>query len=199
VGLELGNPQKASVASSIWTDDSDTIDDDSITLIGPDIGESQENSLPFGKIVLVEVEGFSEENTYHRYLEIEGVRHDLDLKGYMIRAVSRSQKEWCRISKEALERGFSFNILGAASIEKLKERPYIRKAELIYVTSCTEDVKSIQAIVNPAIRVISAMNKMVNEMDLDCTTCEYSDVCNEIQMLMDMRMKLKAAKTGRNA
>jgi len=190
VGLELGSPQKASVASLIWTNDPNKIAADTITLIGPDIGKSDNNSLPFGKVVLLETDGFSEDNTYHRYMEMEGVRYDLDLKGYMIRAVSRMQKEWCRISKEALNQGFCFNTLGSALIKKLKKKAYVKKAQLFFITSSVEDVKSVQAIVDPTIRVISAMNKMINEMALDCDSCDYTDVCSDVDVLRGMREKL---------
>lgn len=193
MGCELGHPQNASLSSLLWTDDANRILGDYVTLIGPDTGELPGRSLPFGKIVLVEIDGWREGDTYHQYLELEALRHSLDLKGYMIRAVSGTQQEWCRISKEALEEGFCFSVLGAALLEKLKERPFVRKAELLYVTSCAEDVKSIQAIVRPALRVMRAMNKMLHEGAFDCDTCEYNDVCSEIRLLTERRMQRRVA------
>ncbi len=196
VGLELGNPGKKSVAALVWTNDLDKITDGTITLVGPDIGENREKSLPFGKIVFVGIEGFDEDNTYQRYMEMEGARYDLDLKGYMIRAASKTQKEWCRISNEALKQGFCFDVIGSALMKKLKLNAYVKKVEFIFVTSQTEDVQSLQTITEPTIRVISAMNKMINEMALDCTTCDYNDVCSEVSMLSGMKDKLQKTKSG---
>jgi CO dehydrogenase/acetyl-CoA synthase beta subunit len=196
VGVELGSPQKASVAALIWTGDSNRVFDNRITLVGPDIGESPGTSLSFGKIVLAEVEGLDEDNAFHRYMEMEGVRYDVDLKGYMIRAVSKTRKEWCRISREAVLQGFDFDVLGAALIQKLKQKPYVKKVELIFITSGTEDVRAVEAIVEPAQRVIAAMNKMINESVLDCGSCDYNDVCSEVEMLGAMREKLQDKQPG---
>ena len=196
VGVELGSPQKASAAALIWTRDPKKVSDNRITLIGPDIHESAGKSLPFGKIVLVEVEGIDEDNAFHRYMEMEGARYDVDLKGYMIRAVSKTRKEWCRISKQAVAQGFGFDILGARLIQQLRQKPYIRKVELIFITSGTEDVNAVEAIVGPAQRVIAAMNKMANEMALDCGSCDYNDVCSEVAMLGAMREKLQDRQSG---
>lgn len=193
VGCELGHPRRASLSSLLWTEDPNRIHGDVITLIGPDLGESLEASLPFGRIALVEVHAWDQEDPYPMYLEMEALRHEVDLKGYMIRAVSGAQNEWCRISKDAVAGGFRFAVLGAALIEKLKERPFVRKAELLYVTSCEEDVKSIQTMVNPTLRMIRAMRKMDHAEVLDCDTCEYSDVCSEIRLLTDRRKKRRAA------
>jgi CO dehydrogenase/acetyl-CoA synthase beta subunit len=191
IGLELGSPGTASLSTLIWTSTPGLVSDDRITLIGNDMGESSLNSLPFAKLLLVEVEGFTGDNAYHRHMEMEAVRYDLDLKGYMIRAVSRARKEWCRISKEALSNGFSFFLLGSVFIEKLKKIPYIQKVEIIYITSSVEDVRKITSITEHSARIITAMNKMVKEMELDCTVCDYSDVCNEVEMLSGMRKKLR--------
>ncbi len=196
VGLELGSPQKASVAGLVWTGDSKKVSGDRVTLIGPDVGAGMGDSLPFGKIVLVETEGVDEENAFHRHMEMEGARYDLDLKGYMIRAVSKTQKEWCRISKEAVMKGFGFDILGAALIQKLRQKPYVKKVELIFITSGTEDVRAVETILEPTRRIIAAMNKMANEMALDCGSCDYNDVCSEVEMLSGMREKLQDKKSG---
>ena len=196
VGLELGSPDTASLSGLIWTQKPDLVVDNAITLIGNDMGEGPENHLPFAKIILVETEGFNEDNTYGRYMEMEGIRYDVDLKGYMIRAVSKTRKEWCRISKEALDNGFSFFILGAVLMEKLKRVSYINKTELVYVTSSVDDVITLQSVTDQATRVITAMNKMVNEMALDCSVCDYNDVCSEVEMLRGMRKKLQETHAG---
>ena len=62
-----------SVSCLIWTQKPDLIRDGKINLIGPDIKDSPEKSLPFGKVVLIGVSGFDEESTYDKYNEIEAV------------------------------------------------------------------------------------------------------------------------------
>ena len=189
MALELGNPQMNSVSCLIWTSNLDLIRDGKISLIGPDIKESNGKSLPFGKIVLAGVSGFDEESAYDKYKEMESVRYSLDLKGYMIRAVSQYQREWSRISKEAVQNGFSFEVLGSALREEYLKKDYIHAVEFLFVTSSAEDVGELQEITKNVGRTISALNKMLSEIDPDCDECEYNDVCDEVDELKGMRKK----------
>lgn len=192
VGVELGNPQEESVSFVIWTESQNEVRDGIISVIGPDLQISQGKSLPFGKVVIIRGKGFNEENSYERYREIENIRYDLDLKGYMLRAVSQYQREWSRVSNDALDCGFSFSILGEALIDKFKEKEYIDGVEIIFVTSSREDVKELREISKGVARVIGAMNKMIEEMSFDCETCEYNDVCTDVSELRKIRDKRSA-------
>lgn len=189
MAVELGNPQMNSVSCLIWTEKPDLVSDGKISLVGPDIKESNGKSLPFGKIVLVGVSGFDEESTYDKYKEMEAIRYSLDLKGYMIRAVSQYQREWSRISREALQNDFSFDILGNALRKEYLKKSYVHAVEFLFVTSSGEDVGQLQEITKNVGRTISALNKMLSEIDPDCDECEYNDVCDEVDELKGMRKK----------
>jgi len=191
MGLELGSPQTQSLSCILWTENLDLIKDGSITLAGPDLSQSYGKSLPFAKIALVGVSGFTEENTYERYKDMELLRYQLDLRGFMLRAVSQYMREWCRISSEAVIRGFSVQVLGSALMALFKEKPYVRAFEVIFLTSSAEDVKRLKEITEPSQKIIAAMNKMAEEFDFDCASCEYLDVCNEADLLKGMRDRLR--------
>ncbi|MEZ4578964.1 MAG: hypothetical protein R2875_13445 [Desulfobacterales bacterium] len=45
---------------------------------------------------------FNADNSYDRYREMELLRYDIHLKGYMMRGVSQYQREWSRVSHEAM-------------------------------------------------------------------------------------------------
>jgi CO dehydrogenase/acetyl-CoA synthase beta subunit len=197
MGLELGSPDTKSLSCILWTEDKELIHDGSITLIGPDIPQSHGKKLPFAKIVLAGVSGFNEENTYENYRDMELIRYTLDLKGYMLRAISQYQIEWSRISSEAIDNGFSFDILGSALIQMFREKPYVKAVEIIYVTSSASDVRELKDITSDTSRVIGAMNKMAREMDFDCDECEYHDVCDDAAELKKMReTQIKKASGG---
>ncbi|MFA5322039.1 MAG: hypothetical protein WC373_05140 [Smithella sp.] len=187
MAVELGSPQMNSVSCLMWTENPELVCDGKITLIGSDISKSKGQSLPFGKIVLVGVSGFDEDSTYDKYKEMEAVRYSLDLKGYMLRAVSQYQREWSRISLEAVQKGFSFEVLGSALREEYLKKDYIHAVEFLFVTSSGEDVSQLQEITKNVGRTISAMNKMLSEIDPDCDECEYNDVCDEVGELKSMR------------
>lgn len=198
MALELGNPQMESASSLIWTERPDLVCDGRMTLIGPDIRHGEPKSMPFGKIVLIGVSGFNEDNTYDRYKEIESIRYAIDLKGYMMRAVSQYQREWSRISREAVRDGFSFEILGSALRKEYLKKNYIHAVEFLFVTSSSDDVRELQDITKNVSRTINAMDKMINEIDADCDDCEYNDVCDEVEGLRRMKKSNKKERASSN-
>lgn len=198
LGLELGNPQQESLSCLLWTENLSLVADRRITLAGPDFPESKGRSLPFGKVVLVGVEGFNEDNAYERHKEMDFLRYDLDMKGFMLRAVSQYMREWCRISIAALENGLNAHILGWALMEQFRTLPYVRSVEIFYLTSSSTDVRRLSEITFSAEKAIGAMNKMATEMDFDCESCDYREVCDEADDLKAMRDRLlkKRQETG---
>lgn len=197
VGIELGSPEAGSCSFILWTDDASKIHDGRIMLAGSDLPKlykSGSNNLPFGKVLLVAVHGFNEDNTYERYREMELVRYDVDLKGYMMKAVSQYQREWSRVSIEAMNKKFSFSYLGSDLLRRIKEKEFVDAAEVIFITTNKEDVKELQDISSRAGRIIAAMNKMLEEMSFDCSTCEFVDICDEVEMLKDMRNSIESGK-----
>jgi CO dehydrogenase/acetyl-CoA synthase beta subunit len=189
--VELGNPKDASSSFLLWVNQPGRIKNGRITIVGPDLPQLIGKQVSFGKIVIIEGSDFDEENSYERYREMELLRYDIHLKGYMMRGVSQQQREWSRVSKEAISNGFSFKYLGGALIDQFSQIGYVRAVETVFITSGREDVQMIKAISDNVYRVISAMNKMADEMSFDCATCDYTDLCADVAELRSMRKKLQ--------
>ncbi|HOT46493.1 MAG TPA: hypothetical protein PLM53_13905 [Spirochaetota bacterium] len=189
--VELGNPRDESASFLVWTGDADLVRDGMITRIGPDAAGSDGARLPLGKAVILHVEGFTEENCYERHREIELARYDVNLKGYMMRAVSQYMREWSRISRQAIADGFSLDVLASALMDRHRRLDYVRGAEILIVTSSPDDVRSLQHVGERAVRLIGAMNKMARELSFDCGTCDFTDVCGEVSELRSMRDTLR--------
>jgi len=189
--VELGHPQTESVSFLIWTDSPGRINDQQITLIGPDLSEAGLNKMPFGKIVLVSTHGFNEDNAFQRYQEMDAIKFKLDLEGYMLRAVPQENKEWSRVSKRALQSGFSLKVLGNEMIRELKSLEYVDAVEIIFITSSAADVQKFKPIAEKVTKVCQAMNKMFDNLEYDCSSCSFSDVCDEIDGLKTMHQKSK--------
>ncbi len=193
--VELGSPKTAATSFLLWTESPGAIRDKTITLIGPDIPREKRPLSPFGKAVLLEVSGFDENNSYDRYREMELAKYDVSLAGYMMRAVSQYRREWSRISKSAVSGGFSLSHLGSALINELTKKPYVHAAEIVFVTSSIEDVLTLKTIGDGVGDIIGAMNKMVEEMNFDCSTCEYRSVCDTVSELRKIRNVIKKQAT----
>lgn len=184
--IELGHPQTESVALLMWTDSPVKINDQQITIIGPDLNEAGVDKMPFGKIVLVSGHGFNEENAYQRYQEMAAVKFKLNLVGYMLRAVPQESKEWSRVSKQALQSGFSLKVLGNELIRELKRLAFVDAVEIIFITSSKTDVEKFKPIAEKVTKGCQAMNKMFDDLEYDCSSCSFSDVCDEIDGLKTM-------------
>ena len=191
MGVELGNPSDESTSFLVCTNHVDLVRDGVIRLEGPDIGECKNRHLPFGKIVLVGGRGFHEENCCERYREMELLRYDLSLKGYMIKAVSQYMREWSRVSKNAVADRFSFSTLGGALINLYKSLDYIDAVEVLFVSSSPEAVRRIRGFGEQVMRYIGAMRKLSEPHLLDCDSCEYRDVCDDVGELRAMRNTMK--------
>lgn len=187
--LELGNPGTFSTAPALVTESLDLVNDGSITLIGPDIPEAR-GRLPFAQILLIASGELQDED----YRKINTFQYELELKGYMIKAVPSSLTIWSRVSKDSAGEGFSFEILGKAILNSYKEKFNIPSIEIVFVTSSKEDVEELRDLHQKVTRIISAMNKMIEEMSFDCSSCEYLDVCGDVRQLGALREKLMKQK-----
>jgi CO dehydrogenase/acetyl-CoA synthase beta subunit len=185
--VELGNPKDASTSFLLWCNKPNKVNNGRISIVGPDLLQIKSKQVSFGKIVIVTGVDFNAENSYERYRALEKVRFDIHLKGYMMRGASQFQREWSRVSKEALANGFSFRILGGALIEKYLDLDFVRAVEVIFITNGRDDVLEMKTVSDQVMRIIGAMNKMAGELSFDCDTCEYTDVCRDVAELRSMR------------
>lgn len=195
-GKELGSPDSESFSLAIWTNRRGLITDGRITLAGPDIGESEAAKLPFGKIVLIGGDDFDETNAYERYRQLSLVPYEISLRGYMIRTASHYMKEWIRISRDAVNSGFSVFTAGNALIKEYRKRDYVKGVEILLITETPEAVKKLRKTCEQPMQILNAMRKMAEEMSFDCDTCEYQDVCGEIEALRAMMEELEKRKTA---
>lgn len=197
--VELGNPKDVSISFLYWLEKPALVANARISVIGPDISEAAGRRLSFGKVVIIGGTGFDGENRFGRYREMEMLRYDMHLKGYMMRAASRYGQEWSRVSHEALEKSFSFAVLGGAIIDKYMKLDYVRSVEVIFITAGRDDVLALRPTGDKIAAVIGAMNKMAAEMTFDCDICEYTAVCGDVAELRSMRKALERKETGSHA
>jgi CO dehydrogenase/acetyl-CoA synthase beta subunit len=187
IAVELGHPDDASVAFIAWGASSGERRGGRIYRVGPDLPASQGQRRPFAKVVMIRGSGFDADNTYTRYRQLEAVRYAIDLKGYMMRAVSQVNREWSRVSHAALENGFSFAVLGGALIAAFTALDWVDRADVLFVTSSRADVMALQPLAERVRQVTGAMNKMSEAMNFDCESCSYADVCGDVAGLRAMR------------
>lgn len=197
--VELGNPSVASCAFVIWSDDLSCVEDGRITLIGPDIQESEGESLPFGQVIIV---GGTELKDEH-YLDLERTQFASDqIEGYMLRSVPR--RVWSRVSKNAASKGFSYETLGRALMAIFrKKHPLIQATEVVFVTSSKDDVNQLDDIAAGVRKFSGELRKLIRQDDgtyecteYNCSTCDNEAVCDAVREWIVLRRKKAAIEAG---
>ena len=185
--VELGGPQQESASLLLWTAQPAVVHDGRITIVGPDLDASVGACLPFGRALVLAVEGFDESNCVARHKELELCRYELNLDGYMMRAAPYQGREWGRVSRRGVEDGFSLATLAAGLMRLYRSIPYVSAVEAILVTSSRDTVRSLAGIGGVATRRILALDKMTTEPSRECDECDFNDVCSEIDALRAAR------------
>ncbi len=184
--VELGHPDSISTAFLLWSNQREIIHDGHVSLLGSELSEMDQPQLPFGKVLLLGVSDFTTDNAFERQRELDRLRFELELSGYMLRAVSQYGREWSRVSKQALAQGGTLAALGGEWLRLYRSHPLVKAAEILLVTSSSQDVSALQQIGKQAERRTRAMDRIAAEYSLDCDSCEYNDVCNEVDALRAM-------------
>lgn len=191
--VELGNPNTASCAFLLWTDDTALVRDGRITLIGPDIAESQGRNLPFAQVLMLGGSALEEE--HQEALDRTQYASD-QIEGYMIRSVP--QRMWSRVSKAAVDKGFGFETLGRAWMGIFKSQPdRVEAVEVLFVTSSKEDVALLETIAAQVGKIARDIRRksFVRRLDgtyecttgYDCSVCSDKAVCDDIKQLIALR------------
>ncbi len=184
VFLELGNPTAGSCAYLLWTDEPSLIRDGRISVLGPDIPESEGASLPFGQVLMLAGEGLLPKD--HERLQQVPIVGD-QIEGYMVR--SAAENLWSRVSKDVAARGFDFEMLGKSLLSLAKSGAKgITAMELLFVTSSKDDVNELSSVASGSKSVGSEILKETwkargydVDCDYDCSSCHDSDVCDDIR------------------
>lgn len=187
VALELGSPGVGSVFALLWSD-TEAVVDGRVTLLGPDVGEG---SKALRQLFFVRA---APGDDYQLGCALKDAVFDTRLAGVTVRAMPSRQTMWLRVSRDAVRDGFSLVQWGAEVIWRLRDVPGVMAAEALFVTGDAADVRALDHAAAEAGRLVAAMNKMNEEMDFDCTSCEYWDVCATVEQLKKQRAALQAER-----
>ncbi len=193
--VELGPPDLDSVSIVLLTSRPELVHDGAITLLGKDIKELAPARSPVAKILFAAVSGMTADNAYDIYLSVSLSRIDVSLQGYMVRMASHLHREWCRISKEAVNSGISLAHICRAEIEAAKKVHGVSGVEATVVTARAEDVAAFVPLARRTERIASAMCKLSFETYHECDKCDFSDLCSSVSGLKRLkRQKIPAGQ-----
>jgi len=195
-GLELGGVNRKSFSIVIPLKISNLINHGIITLLGREVDKITESSIDFGIIILVELLKNAQINE-DEVRQMNFISNGIE--GFSIRTIPR--RFWCRISKSALQKGFSFEFLGTAIISLYKQK-YLEKIRAIEVIFINSYLSSIDQIVTLTADIsnkhkekwkkkIDEWRKRIDcDYDWGCDICPYREECYDIKQVLISREEL---------
>ena len=184
--FELGGSQKPCVSTLAVS--SDMTFSNSVFLQGNDLNEIKTDS-PFGKFVFIEVEDFpDEQDTFNKIKELEALRYHLSVDGFMTRASALNMREQIRVSKKAIKSGVTFSDYGNALLKEYLKFPYVKSAELYFVTDFN-DFEKFNSVAKKISQTTSALNHIFDNVMFDCSTCNLKEICDEVDGLKELHLK----------
>jgi len=189
--VELGHPAAGSCSLCAATKDASLVTDGVLTIIGPDIPESQGRLLPFAQLILA----CCRDEIGETSLAMDRIVHSASqFPGYMLRSVP--DRIWARVSNNAARSGFSLKDLGARLYGALlRQCQEIIGVEIFFVTSSKSDIMDVEGIVQPVRQKLGKIQTYERLPDgsyecttgLDCTECPEKTVCDNIRDVITIR------------
>ena len=184
--VELGSPKVASFGMALWGDAA-AVTDRRITLIGPDFGPRPASSFPLAQVVVV---GGAVDEPLEGFRAFREAVYGLRLEGVSTRHHPASYRVWYRAGQEAVDLGFDAAMLGTALLERCAELPFADRVEVVLATDA-DVVSSLLPTAELCGDIGAALTQMGDEMAYDCETCDYAEICDQIDELKALRDKLR--------
>jgi acetyl-CoA decarbonylase/synthase complex subunit beta len=171
--VELAGPKSVGF-ELVRASETDSIEDNKFTLIGPDISDMEEGGrYPFamlykiaGELVEVDLESIVERRNHDFQNYIQGLMH-----------LNQRYDVWVRVSKEAVAKGMtSFESVAKAIMMLFKnELPFIEKVEATYITDKAEIEKRMEEA-KVVYKARDDRTRNLHDEDVDtfygCTLCQ---------------------------
>lgn len=160
-----------------------------VTTVGSPLSKIKSDSK-FARIAIVSIDDCADEQaTYDLIKKIEYVKYHCFPDGYMIRSSSSSYKEGVRVSKKALKSGISFEKIGNLMIDKFKAIPEVKGASVYFITDDSVDYQTIRDMAEKNRAVTEALNKVMNNLQFDCASCNLKPICDEVEGMRELHFK----------
>ncbi len=176
--LECGGG-KSDMCEYVETKEMDDVEDGKITVVGPDISDIQKDPSPYlGKkgypilplAIHVEVAGRKMESDYEPILERQ-VHHLLNYCQFIMH-IGQRDIAWLRVSKNAVDKGFTFGTIGTI-LHAMLHKDFGAIFDKVQITLYTEQ-KKVEELVAKARAAYKERDSRVENMTDETTDTYYS-------------------------
>jgi len=195
-GLELGGVNRKSFSIIFPISDIRLVEHGKITLLGREINQISEPNIDFGLMILIGINNPTEKDK-EELKQLNFISNGIE--GFSIRTIPR--RFWCRISKSALQKGFSFEFLGNAIIYlyKRKFKSLVKSIEVIFINSYPSSIEQFIVLSSDILsKVKEKWKKKIDEWrkridcdyDWGCEICPYREECYNIKQVLVSREEI---------
>ena len=184
---ELGAEGDSGVSGILYTTDEAQVPEDEVVLLGPDLQEITADHA-YGRIVWVRLkdEGLEEKDRLYQLLRaVEYRRYHVNPEGFMMRISSMNHRESVRVSKQALQGGITFGDVGKMMVDSYHVLPQVAAVKILFITDEKVLNTAVRQTLADAEAITKTLDKLVNEVNMDCDHCGLQEICEEVQKLSE--------------
>jgi CO dehydrogenase/acetyl-CoA synthase beta subunit len=187
--FELGGSYKPAVNYQCVTTSDNLIEKDEILLYGEDLTEIK-NDVSFARLAFLQINNLGDdEKAYKVIKELEFIKYNMNLKGYMMRASTMDKREQVRVAKSAVVDGISFENIGNSFINKYKQNSLVKAVRIIFITSDMPIFKQLMENARKIDEITLTLNHVLNNMNFDCSSCNLKPICDEVEGMRELHFK----------
>ncbi|WP_029453118.1 hypothetical protein [Clostridium algidicarnis] len=187
--FELGGSYKPAVNFQCVTTLESFVKKDEILLYGKDLSEIS-TDVSFARLAFLQINNLEDDDTAYKAIkELEFIKYNMNLDGYMMRASTMDKREQVRIAKTAINSSISFESVGNAFINKYKENPLVKAVKIIFITSDMPIFKNLISNAEKVDKITLTLNHVLSNMNLDCHSCNLKSICDEVEGMRELHFK----------
>ena len=177
--LELGGYPKESV-NLILSSASD-LPAEGLTVIGT--SGVEEGHCSFGRVIFLQTEDIDDDQVYEFQQAVQLADLRFKLQDVMTRTSSRQYQMNLRIGKKAGNAGLDLDAMACAVQQHFLQIPQVKKVAVVLITGDNPLYRELLPVAEKVKDVTVALNTMFEGIDMDCRSCNLSEICDEVEGL----------------
>lgn len=165
--------------------------EDEILLYGPDLQDISEDT-PYARITIINIDDSKWNDSNEAYAgmrRIDYTRYHVYPEGFMMRISTSAARESVRIGKKELKAGLDFEKAGNIFIYAYHRHSEVKSVKIIFIKDKTFEYDKLSDKVIFIEKITESLNKIFNNIIMDCKMCELKEVCDEVEGLRELHFK----------
>lgn len=192
---ELGGGSLPAYGGVAYTSDESIKDE--IVVCGPDLPKLKADS-PYARLTILRVDdsAWADNGQAYRVLRrLDYTRYHVYPKGFLMRISAAAHREPVRVGREALRSGLDFGHVGRTFLHAYHSHPEVLGARLFFITEPNFPYEEFGETVRQIDLVTESLNGIFNNLIMDCASCRFQPVCDEVEGLRELHFAAKKGTT----